>query len=60
METKPGKAFSSIKKGLSEALEFAVENESDAIAHKFTGAEGKERLESDFERNEDNIDDSNN
>lgn len=39
METKPSKAFASIKQSLDEALKFMKESESKAVVHNFSEAE---------------------
>ena len=49
MDAKPSKAFSSIKQGLSEALEFAVVSESNASIRKSARDETTELIRTDLE-----------
>lgn len=42
METKPNKAFVSIRQGLNEALEFSKGNASNSVIHEFTAIDVKD------------------
>ncbi|HCS63808.1 MAG TPA: hypothetical protein DIW64_06800 [Cellvibrio sp.] len=55
MDAKPSEVFSSIKQGLSEALEFAVVSESKSVIRKPAGDKAKELMETDFEHKEDSV-----
>ncbi|UUA70894.1 hypothetical protein [Cellvibrio sp. QJXJ] len=59
METKPNKAFSSIKQGLEEALKFSEGKAGKVNIHKLLTADTQQQLEESFFHKKNNKENSN-